>query len=136
MDLLVTSAPHYLPSRLYSVYPHPAQDPSEKRKYIIMLTSRHGVTVSCVVPTSNTIPRNADVPRALVRDMYTKSWSAFDRLISVVPPGGSIGFVSAISSVSSFIYTIFFSLDDKLFSFWLLQGDSHPLSHVKGIFRF
>jgi xylulokinase len=30
----------------------------------------------------------------------------------------------------------FFSLDDKLFSFWLLQGDSHPLSHVKGIFRF
>lgn len=101
MDFLLTSAPHYLPSRLYSVYPHPAQDPSEKRKYIIMLTSR-----------------NADVPRALVRDMYTKSWSAFDRLVSVVPPGGSIG------------------LDDKLFSFWLLQGDSHPLSHVKGIFRF
>ncbi|KAI0263597.1 actin-like ATPase domain-containing protein [Gloeopeniophorella convolvens] len=101
MDFLLTSAPHYLPSRLYSVYPHPAQDPSEKRKYIVMLTSR-----------------NADVPRALVRDMYTKSWSAFDRLVSVVPPGGSIG------------------LDDKLFSFWLLQGDSHPLSHVKGIFRF
>ncbi|KAI9507061.1 actin-like ATPase domain-containing protein [Russula earlei] len=101
MDFLLTSAPHYLPSRLYSVFPHPAQDPSEKRKYISMLTSR-----------------NADVPRALVRDMYTKSWSAFDRLVSVVPPGGSIG------------------LDDKLFSFWLLQGDSHPLSHVKGIFRF
>jgi xylulokinase len=34
------------------------------------------------------------------------------------------------------IYTILYSLDDKLFSFWLLQGDSHPLSHVKGIFRF
>ncbi|KAH8978855.1 hypothetical protein EDB92DRAFT_1955857 [Lactarius akahatsu] len=101
MDFLLTCAPHYLPSRLYSVYPHPAQDPSKKRKYIIMLTSR-----------------NADVPRALVRDMYTKSWSAFDRLVSVVSPGGSIG------------------LDDKLFSFWLLQGDSHPLSHVKGIFRF
>jgi xylulokinase len=28
------------------------------------------------------------------------------------------------------------SLDDKLFSFWLLQGDSFPLSHVKGIYRF
>lgn len=28
------------------------------------------------------------------------------------------------------------SLDDKLFSFWLLQGDSFPFSHVKGIFRF
>jgi len=34
------------------------------------------------------------------------------------------------------IHTAFLSLDDKLFSFWLLQGDSHPLSHVKGIFRF
>ena len=37
--------------------------------------------------------RNADVPRALVRDMYTKSWSAFDRLVAIVPPGGSIGLV-------------------------------------------
>lgn len=37
------------------------------------------------------INRNADVPRALVRDMYTKSWSAFDRLVAIVPPGGSIG---------------------------------------------
>lgn len=27
-------------------------------------------------------------------------------------------------------------LDDKLFSFWLLQPDSHPIGHVKGIFRF
>src|SRR5947208_2761515 len=33
-------------------------------------------------------------------------------------------------------FTPHFRLDDKLFSFWLLQGDSHPLSHVKGIFRF
>ena len=38
--------------------------------------------------------RNADVPRALVRDMYTKSWSAFDRLVAIVPPGGSIGYAS------------------------------------------
>jgi xylulokinase len=29
-----------------------------------------------------------------------------------------------------------FRLDDKLFSFWHLQGDSYPFSHVKGIFRF
>ena len=42
---------------------------------------------------SEYIPRNAEVPRALVRDMYTKSWSAFDRLVAVVPPGGSIGSV-------------------------------------------
>ncbi|OAX34810.1 actin-like ATPase domain-containing protein [Rhizopogon vinicolor AM-OR11-026] len=101
MDTLLTPAQHYLPTRLYSLFPHPAQDACEKRRYIAMLTSR-----------------NADVPRALVRDMYTKSWSAFDRLVAIVPPGGSIG------------------LDDKLFSFWLLQGDSYPLSHVKGIYRF
>lgn len=25
--------------------------------------------------------------------MYTKSWSAFDRLVAIVPPGGSIGYV-------------------------------------------
>ena len=37
--------------------------------------------------------------------------------------------------VFSFIF-ITFRLDDKLFSFWLLQGDSYPFSHVKGIFRF
>ena len=27
-------------------------------------------------------------------------------------------------------------LDDKLFSFWFLQADGFPFSHVKGIFRF
>ncbi|KAH9920985.1 actin-like ATPase domain-containing protein [Amylocystis lapponica] len=101
MDAMLAPASHYLPTRLYNLFPHPAQDASEKRRYVVMLTSR-----------------NADVPRALVRDMYTKSWSAFDRLVAIVPPGGSIG------------------LDDKLFSFWLLQGDSFPFSHVKGIFRF
>ncbi|KAJ6632189.1 hypothetical protein B0H10DRAFT_7060 [Mycena sp. CBHHK59/15] len=101
MDVLMAPAQHYLPTRLFALYPHPAQDPSEKRRYIAVLTNR-----------------NADVPRALVRDMYTKSWSAFDRLVAIVPPGGSIG------------------LDDKLFSFWHLQGDAHPFSHVKGIYRF
>ncbi|TFK61278.1 actin-like ATPase domain-containing protein [Pluteus cervinus] len=101
MDLLMTTAQHYTPTRLYNLFPHPAQDPGEKRRYVAVLSSR-----------------NADVPRALVRDMYTKSWSAFDRLVAIVPPGGSIG------------------LDDKLFSFWHLQADSYPFSHVKGIFRF
>ncbi|KAF9078726.1 hypothetical protein BDP27DRAFT_1310068 [Rhodocollybia butyracea] len=103
MDMLLTPALHYTPSRMYSLYPHPVQDLAGERhrRYIAVLTSR-----------------NADVPRALVRDMYTKSWSAFDRLVAIVPPGGSIG------------------LDDKLFSFWHLQADSNPYSHVKGIFRF
>jgi xylulokinase len=101
MDALLTPAQHYIPTRLYNLFPHPAQDTSEKRKYIAILTSR-----------------NADVPRALVRDMYTKSWSAFDRLVAIVPPGGSIG------------------LDDKLFSFWHLQPDAYPYARVKGIFRF
>ena len=31
---------------------------------------------------------------------------------------------------------VLISLDDKLFSFWLLQGDSYPFARVKGIFRF
>ncbi|KAJ7626762.1 actin-like ATPase domain-containing protein [Mycena rosella] len=101
MDVMMCPAQHYIPTRLYSLFPHPAQDPSEKRRYIAVLTNR-----------------NADVPRALVRDMYTKSWSAFDRLVAIVPPGGSIG------------------LDDKLFAFWHLQGDAHPFAHVKGIYRF
>lgn len=101
MDTLLTPAQHYIPNRLYNILPHPAQEAGEKRRYVAMLSSRNG-----------------DVPRALVRDMYTKSWSAFDRLVAIVPPGGSIG------------------LDDKLFSFWHLQGDSHPFSRVKGIYRF
>ncbi|KAH8801857.1 hypothetical protein DL96DRAFT_1634571 [Flagelloscypha sp. PMI_526] len=104
MDLLLTPALHWIPTRLYTLFPHPAQDVREeggKRRYICVLSSR-----------------NADIPRALVRDMYTKSWSAFDRLVAIVPPGGSIG------------------LDDKLFSFYHLQPESYPFSHVKGIFRF
>ncbi|ESK90956.1 d-xylulose kinase [Moniliophthora roreri MCA 2997] len=101
MDSLMTPAVSYLPTRLYNLYPHPAQEPGERKRYVAVLTSR-----------------NADVPRALVRDMYTKSWSAFDRLVAIVPPGGSIG------------------LDDKLFSYWHLQGDMYPLERVKGIYRF
>ena len=40
MDMLMTPAPHYLPTRLYHIYPHPAQDPSEKRRYVAILSSR------------------------------------------------------------------------------------------------
>lgn len=40
MDMMMTPAPHYLPSRLYSLFPHPAQDVSEKRRYVAMLASR------------------------------------------------------------------------------------------------
>ncbi|KAF9530785.1 hypothetical protein CPB83DRAFT_850311 [Crepidotus variabilis] len=101
IDSLIAPAQLYMPTRLFNLFPHPAQDSSEKRKYIAVISSR-----------------NADVPRALVRDMYTKSWSAFDRLVAIVPPGGSIG------------------LDDKLFSFWHLQPDSYPFTRVKGIYRF
>lgn len=70
----MTPAKRYRPSRLYNLQPHPAQNPHEKPRYIASLLSR-----------------NADKPRELVRDLYTKSWSAFDRLVSVIPPGGSIG---------------------------------------------
>lgn len=40
IDMMMSPAPLYLPSRLYSLFPHPAQDASEKRRYIAMLTSR------------------------------------------------------------------------------------------------
>jgi xylulokinase len=39
-DVLLTPAPHYIPGKLYSLFPHPAQDPSEKRKYVAMLMNR------------------------------------------------------------------------------------------------
>ncbi|CCA73240.1 hypothetical protein PIIN_07195 [Serendipita indica DSM 11827] len=102
-DILLTPTTKVVQSPHFITVPHPAQDvvAEKQRKYISML-----------------IARNADVPRALVRDAYTKSWSAFDRLVAVVPPGGSIG------------------LDDKLFSFWLLQEEQFPFSHIKGVYRF
>ncbi|KAK7028416.1 hypothetical protein R3P38DRAFT_2936359 [Favolaschia claudopus] len=56
MDTMIAPAQHYIPTRLHSLFPHPAQDPAQKRRYIAVLTSR-----------------NADVPCALVRDVYTKS---------------------------------------------------------------
>ena len=40
MDTLLTPAQHYHPTRLYSLFPHPAQDAGEKRRYVAMLTSR------------------------------------------------------------------------------------------------
>ncbi|KAG8742297.1 hypothetical protein FRC10_001721 [Ceratobasidium sp. 414] len=100
-DILLSPVPSSIPnpprSRHYTLLPHPCTPES----YVTLLASRNG-----------------DVPRALVRDMYTKSWAAFDRLVSVVPPGGAIG------------------LDDKLFSFWMLQPEAPPFEHVKGVFRF
>lgn len=100
-DTLMARAHTYIPSPIYNIVPHPYQEPGDKKKYIVMLSSRNG-----------------DLSRALARDMYTKSWSAFDRLVAIVPPGGSIG------------------LDDKLFSFWHLQPDTPPFTHSKGVHRF
>jgi xylulokinase len=39
-DVLLTAGSHYLPTRLYSLFPHPAQDPSETPRYVTMLSSR------------------------------------------------------------------------------------------------
>jgi xylulokinase len=40
MDIMLTPAQHYIPTRLYNIFPHPAQDPAEKRRYIAILSSR------------------------------------------------------------------------------------------------
>ena len=92
-DVLLTAASKAQPSRLFTTVPHPAQDTSEKRKFVTIVTNRHVPSRILGFPShaEQSFPRNAEVPRALVRDMYTKSWSAFDRLVAVVPPGGSIG---------------------------------------------
>lgn len=45
MDTLMTPAQHYIPTRLYSLYPHPAQEAGEKRKYIAVLHSRFGSNI-------------------------------------------------------------------------------------------
>ena len=68
--------------------------------------------------------------------MYTKSWSAFDRLVAVVPPGGSIGWVLVTEVLHKGADRRLDSLDDKLFSFWILQDSGYPFTHVKGIYRF
>jgi hypothetical protein len=70
--------------------------------------------------------RNADVPRALVRDMYTKSWSAFDRLVAIVPPGGSIGYVTHLLCNSS---------DSQCRNFFSSSTASTTNSSVSGSFK-
>jgi xylulokinase len=68
-----TTLESYRLTRLCSLIPHPAASP-QSRRWIGLMTST-----------------NAETPRMLVKDMYTKTWSAFDRLVAIVPPGGSIG---------------------------------------------
>ncbi|KAF8198176.1 hypothetical protein K438DRAFT_1966919 [Mycena galopus ATCC 62051] len=53
MDVMMAPAAHYIPTKLYQLFPHPAQDPSEKRRYVAALTIR-----------------NADVPRARARHVH------------------------------------------------------------------
>lgn len=40
MDTLLSPASQYVPHRLYTLFPHPAQEPNEKRRYVSMLMSR------------------------------------------------------------------------------------------------
>jgi hypothetical protein len=79
-----------------SIQPLPAPGPRLKRKTEIYRHVDQPVSLDIAITLGQVLSkvnRNADVPRALVRDMYTKSWSAFDRLVAIVPPGGSIGSV-------------------------------------------
>ena len=40
MDILMTPAHHYVPTRLFNLFPHPVQESSEKRRYISVISSR------------------------------------------------------------------------------------------------
>jgi xylulokinase len=65
------------PVAFTSVYPHPAQDPSEKRKYISKFThQQERCRLIDLLPIFSHRSQNADVPRALVRDMYSQSRGA------------------------------------------------------------
>lgn len=66
MDTLLTSAQHYIPTRLYSLFPHPAQDSGEKRRYIAVLSSRYVcstyrlmVAVHLLIPASEMLTFHA-----------------------------------------------------------------------------
>ena len=136
MDFLLTSAPHYLPSRLYSVFPHPAQDLSEKRKYISVLTSRYATEPSSYPSLLTSVlemPMFHEHSSGIcIQNRGARSTASCPLFHPAVLSGSSRQCLQFHPSFTPHI----FSLDDKLFSFWLLQGDSHPLSHVKGIFRF
>jgi hypothetical protein len=49
MDTLLTPAQHYIPTRLYNLFPHPAQDSGEKRKYIAVLSSRYFLLLLLII---------------------------------------------------------------------------------------
>lgn len=40
MDVMLAPAASYVPTRFYNLFPHPAQDTNEKRRYVAMLVSR------------------------------------------------------------------------------------------------
>ena len=70
----------------YSSFPSPVQDSDKKRKYIAVLSSRYLLTSKSDAAFYTIFYfRNGDVPCALVRNLYTKSWSTFDRLVAIVP---------------------------------------------------
>ena len=48
IDTFLTPAQHYIPTRFYNLFPHPAQDSTEQRKYIAVLASRYVVTQLCL----------------------------------------------------------------------------------------
>ena len=107
------------PNKLCNYLPHPCS--KKEKKYLAHLESV-----------------GAHSARTLVRDMYTKSWAAFERLMEVVPCGGSIGYVLAVFLSDDDSQHIC-RLDNKLFAFWLLTGEaSYPYTSGgrKGVWRF
>jgi xylulokinase len=40
LDVMLSPAQHYVPTRLYTLFPHPTQEAGEKKRYIAMLSSR------------------------------------------------------------------------------------------------
>lgn len=41
MDIMLAPASQYVPNSLYTLVPHPAQEPNEKRRYVAVLMNRY-----------------------------------------------------------------------------------------------
>ncbi|KAK7012655.1 hypothetical protein R3P38DRAFT_3209264 [Favolaschia claudopus] len=108
---------------------------------VMMAPAQHHIPTRLTLPRSAAVltNHNADVPRALVRDLYTESWSAFDRLVAIVPPGGSIDWTTNSSPSGTYKVTPTHSPtskhQDHRATRWRLSQDKNIFSSVCGMWN-
>ncbi|KAK4702052.1 hypothetical protein P7C70_g4177, partial [Phenoliferia sp. Uapishka_3] len=76
-DHMMVPSPQYIPDPAHHMMPHPALSPGPPPPYIAVISNK-----------------GAGDGRGLARDCYSNgSWPVFSRLVDIVEPGGSIGYV-------------------------------------------